>query len=339
MKLLLYVGYEPAIAKAICDELEVTCKFIPTNDLDARLELLNNGSADLAVADITVTPEREGIVDFIEPFYYGSNFQIYSANETANITDGWEGLAGKPVCFTEGSASEEIVARLNMIPVIIPVADEAATQEQVLANIRNGECVGFFTDYAPSSKFGLSPIELPAQRPDPDTPSYLGMAVAKGNEELKEEITAANEALFEGGADSEILELERQLLLPYGLQVNEELAAVANPAPAAAPGLTPAPAPDSVLAPVPAPVLAPLLAPAAAPISDLAPVLAPAAAPISDLAPVAAPTPETTPAAVPAAEMPSSPSTDSAPTSDAIKPCIAVTFAITYIIGTFAVSI
>jgi ABC-type amino acid transport substrate-binding protein len=317
MQSLIYAGYEPEIAKAICDELEATCTFVPTNDLDARFELLNNGSADLALADITVTPEREGIVDFIEPYYLGSNFQIYSANETVNITNGWEGLAGKPVCITEGSATEQIALRLNMTPIIIPTADEAGTEQQVLANIRDGQCIGLFTDYRSASFFDLSPIELPPQRFDPDTPSYLGIAVAKGNEELKKEITAANEALFEGGADSTILNLERQLLIPYGLQVNAELAAIANPAPAPAPGPTPA------AVPVPAPALA----------------LVPAPTPVPALAPVPAPTPEAAPAPMPAQEMPSSPSSVPAPSSGATKPCVVVNFAILFIIGAFAFSV
>jgi len=240
---LLYKGYEPAIAKAICDKLEVTCTFVPTNSLDARLELLNNGTADLAVATITVIPERNELVDFIEPYYYGDSFIIYSTNGTVDVTNGWEGLAGEPVCFDEGSVIEQVINRLNMIPVAIPTADEAAAQEQILANIKNGDCIGYFVDALSSTKFGLSPIDLPAQSFNPDSPSYLGMAVAKGNEELKKEITAANEALFEGGADSQILALEQEWLIDNGLKANAELAALVDPAPAPDMSSSPSPAP------------------------------------------------------------------------------------------------
>jgi len=201
---------------------------VETDNLDARLGLLCNGSADLAVATVTLNSEREELVEFIEPYYYTDPFIIYSTNGTVNVTNGWEGLAGEPACTDEGSAAEQIITRLNMIPVLIQ--DQENTQEQVLANIRNGECIGYFVDYLTPTKFGLSPIKLPAQNPDPDSPSYMGMAVAKCNEELKKEITAANEALFEGGADSKILALEREWLINNGLEANAELAALANPA-------------------------------------------------------------------------------------------------------------
>jgi len=127
------------------------------------------------------------------------------------------------------------------IPVII--SDQADTEEQVLANIKNGSCIGYFVDYLTPTKFGLSPIDLPAQNPDPDSPSYMGMAVAKGNEELKKEITAANEALFEGGADSQILALEQEWLIDNGLKANAELAALVDPAPAPEMSSSPSPAP------------------------------------------------------------------------------------------------
>lgn len=275
----LYIGYEPAIAKEICKALKVKCSFIPTFDVDERLELLQNGTADIAVAEVTVTPEREGLVDFITPYYYGSTYQLYSANETVNVTDGWAGQSGKPVCLTEGSASEAIATRLNMIPVIIPSVDEATAQEQVLANIRDGKCIGFFTDYISSTKYDLSAVELPPQSFQTNTPSYLGIAIAKGSP-LKKKTTAANAALFKGGANSRILALEREILIANGLKANAELASevagsgpnAPTPGPANTPVPTPAPAtptPTAAAAPMATPVM---------PSSSPAPTVSPSSA-------------------------------------------------------------
>jgi hypothetical protein len=50
------------------------------------------------------------------------------------------------------------------------------------------------------------------------------MAVAKGNEELKKKITEANLEIFKGGAESEILALEKEYMVANGMQPNAALA-------------------------------------------------------------------------------------------------------------------
>jgi ABC-type amino acid transport substrate-binding protein len=211
---------------------------VPTYDNDARFTLLNNGSADLSVAGITVTPEREQLVDFIEPYYYGSSFQLFAPNNTVDVSNGWEGLAGKPVCVDQDSIMVDVANRLNMFPVVYAAADEAQTQNAVLANIKSGKCIGLLEEYVRSSIYGLPAVDLPAQGADPNAPTYLAMAVAKGNGELKQKITDANKALFEGGANSEILALENEYMVSNGLKPNAQLAEMV--AKVAGPG-TPAP--------------------------------------------------------------------------------------------------
>ncbi len=175
---------------------------------------------------ITVTPERAELVDFIEPYYYGSDFALFAPNNTIDVSGGWEGLAGQKVCVFQGGVLNEILERLNIVPVDVYDADADATEKLFLSNIKQKKCIGALSDNVAPSIFKntLFAVNLPAQSVDPTNPAYLGMAVAKGNEELKKKITEANLEIFKGGAESEILALEKEYMVANGMQPNAALA-------------------------------------------------------------------------------------------------------------------
>lgn len=69
-----YQGYDIDIAKRIARDIfgkEDAIEFKPVAEKD-RIMVLNSGEADLIIATMTITPQREAVVDFSDPYYYAS---------------------------------------------------------------------------------------------------------------------------------------------------------------------------------------------------------------------------------------------------------------------------
>lgn len=73
-------GYDIDFAKALADAIGVKLDLVPTNPAN-RIPLLQSGKVDLIVADITITPERAGVVDFSTPYFVtGQQFLVPAAS-------------------------------------------------------------------------------------------------------------------------------------------------------------------------------------------------------------------------------------------------------------------
>ncbi len=190
----LPIGFNVDIARAICEELGVTCT-IQVRRFDALLAALESGAGDAVIASIAVTPETRKKAEFTDRYYRTpARFVARKGSPLTEISAAR--IAGRSVAVVAGSAHEAYIrtffaeTAIRSFPSIV----------DVLAALKKGEADLAFADGV-SLAFWLNGSDSEgccAFRGGPYTESRyfgegVGIAVKSGNEML---LRALNHALF-----------------------------------------------------------------------------------------------------------------------------------------------
>lgn len=65
------VGFDIDLMDAVCEKIGVKCEYIVV-PFDGIISGLNNNKYDAVISAFTITPEREKIIDFSQPYYNAS---------------------------------------------------------------------------------------------------------------------------------------------------------------------------------------------------------------------------------------------------------------------------
>jgi polar amino acid transport system substrate-binding protein len=131
-------GIEPALAADVAKSLGVKLDLVPVVAAN-RMQFLEQGKIDLMLATLTVTPEREKILDIVKPYYYAAGYNVMlpkSMNAKA-----WTELKDKPVCGIQGAYYNKAAAEKFGIQVIAFTGTAEA-----LTAMKQGRCVGLLYD-------------------------------------------------------------------------------------------------------------------------------------------------------------------------------------------------
>lgn len=101
------VGFDIEIAKAIAEEMGVELE-IKDLDFDGIIPSITSGQADIGIAGLSATPEREEAVNFSAP-YFTNEQVVLVRKEDADKYKKMEDFAGKVVGAQTGSIQEETV--------------------------------------------------------------------------------------------------------------------------------------------------------------------------------------------------------------------------------------
>lgn len=186
----VHTGFDIALTKAVAKQMGYEkVEFVNVHFKDI-LTGLQDKKYDMAVAALSITPERERLVDFSEA-YAEDGYKVI-VNKNAQLGDDFAALAGKTVAVEEGSYAEKLVKAQANGAKVIPVYDTEAGIKLVAdgkadALVASKIVAGFFIthNYGDKVKFAGETV-LHGDK--------YGMAVARGNEELQKKV---NEALKE----------------------------------------------------------------------------------------------------------------------------------------------
>ncbi|WP_193142849.1 MULTISPECIES: ABC transporter substrate-binding protein [unclassified Meridianimarinicoccus] len=197
-------GFDIEIAIALCAEMQRDCELVE-QEWDGMIPALKARKFDAIVASMSITEERKRQIDFSEKYYQTPARVV--AKKDAGLEDTAEGLAGKRIgvqrgathqCYAEKmfpdaevvlyGTQEEVFRDLTLGRIDAQLSDSLIAQESFL-----GKDIG--ADYAFVGGDHLD-VECYGEG--------VGIAVRKGDEELRDALSAAITAIREDGTYAEI---------------------------------------------------------------------------------------------------------------------------------------
>ncbi|MDD2435735.1 MAG: ABC transporter substrate-binding protein [Bacilli bacterium] len=190
------IGVDIDIAKEIAKHLgkELIIKDI---DFDSIINELNSGKADFALAGMSITEERKKEIDF--SIEYSESKQVIVALKDSNIKT-VDDLKNKKIVVQLGSVADIFVSsELSEATVIQQKKFLSAAQD-----VKSGKADCLIMDALPANELVKNNKELSVLSVDLFTDRYA-VAVAKGNEELLDEINKVLDKLMENGKIEEYI--------------------------------------------------------------------------------------------------------------------------------------
>jgi polar amino acid transport system substrate-binding protein len=126
-------GFERELGDELCRRAGLTCEWVK-NDWDSIIPNLTSGNYDTIMAGMSITEERDAIIDFTQN-YYPPTASVYMAlTDDADLTGGV--IAAQTNTIQAGYVAESGATLL-----------EFATPDETIAAVRNGEADAVFADF------------------------------------------------------------------------------------------------------------------------------------------------------------------------------------------------
>ncbi|MGH8782717.1 ABC transporter permease subunit [Paraburkholderia sp.] len=199
-------GFEHDLAADLAGRLGVQLRTIGVTSTN-RLQVLDEGRADVTIATLGDTSERRQIATLIEPDYYSSGVTLMTRPDSTLKT--WAGIRGETVCATQGSYFNRTVATRYLVNLQI-----YANGRDAKLGVRDRRCVGWLFDNTAIAGDLLTPewhgyrIGLP---PELMTPWAIAIARAAKGDPLERFI---GDTVADWHRSGTLIALERKWSLP-----------------------------------------------------------------------------------------------------------------------------
>jgi lysine-arginine-ornithine-binding protein len=192
-------GFDVDIANAVCAEMKATCEIV-AQDWDGIIPGLVAKKYDAIVASMSITDERKQTVDFTDRYY--SNHLRLVAKKGSGIM-GTDGLAGKTVGAQRATVAAQWAEDNLGSTATVKLYD---TQTAAYSDLEAGRLDALASDVYPAFDWlkDKPDYEFVGERIDID--DIIGIAVRKGEDDLREKFNAALTAIRENGTYAKINE-------------------------------------------------------------------------------------------------------------------------------------
>ena len=189
-------GFDVDVVNAIAGELDLEVEWVKAN-FDTIFTALQGGQFDMVAAASTITPEREEIVAFSDPYFNAR--QGLSVQSGGEITGQGDLGEGHTVGVQKGTTGEAW-AKENLPDVELKTFEAAP---DAFADLEAGNIDAVVNDEGSSiaeveARSGLEVVEAI------DTEENYGLALPQDNPELKEAVDQALATIIEDGTYEEI---------------------------------------------------------------------------------------------------------------------------------------
>ncbi len=179
-------GFERELGDELCKRAELTCEWV-TNEWDSIIPNLVSGNYDTIIAGMSITDERDEVIDFTQNYIPPAASAYVALSEDADLSAGV--IAAQTATIQAGHVAESGATLL-----------EYPTPDETIAAVRNGEADAVFAD-----KDFLVPIvaesngELIFVGDDVQLGGGVGMGVRESDNELRDKFDAAIQSMKDDG--------------------------------------------------------------------------------------------------------------------------------------------
>lgn len=171
-------GYEREVGDELCKRAELTCEWV-TNEWDSIIPNLTSGNYDTIIAGMSITDEREEVIDFTQNYIPPAQSAYAAMSADADLTGGV--IAAQTSTIQAGYVAESGATLL-----------EFATYDETVAAVRNGEADAVFADkdaLAPAVEESAGGLVFAGD--DVQLGGGVGMGLRESDTELKAKFDAA----------------------------------------------------------------------------------------------------------------------------------------------------
>ncbi len=197
-------GFDVEIAKALCTEMKAECSFV-AQDWDGIIPALLAKKYDVIIASMSITEERKKKVDFTDKYY--NTPAKFVAKKGAGITDtSAAGMKGKTI-GAQSSTTHSSYLEDNYKDSTVKLY---ATQDEANADLAAGRLDAVLADSVVilawlDGEDGSCCEHVGESHNDPKWFGLgAGMAVRKGEDELKDKLNTALATILENGTYKKI---------------------------------------------------------------------------------------------------------------------------------------
>ena len=185
-------GFERELGDELCARAELTCEWV-TNDWDSIIPNLTSGNYDTIIAGMSITDERDEVIDFTQDYYPPTASRYLAMSEDVDLTGG-------VVAAQTNTIQSAYVAETGATLL------EFATPDETIAAVINGEADAVFADadfLLPKAEESAGELVIVGD-PVP-LGGGVGMGLRETDTELKEKFDAAITSMKEDGSLNELL--------------------------------------------------------------------------------------------------------------------------------------
>ena len=185
-------GFERELGDELCARAELTCEWV-TNEWDSIIPNLVSGNYDVIIAGMSVTDERDEVIDFSEQYTLPDPSAFLVMDDSIDTMSA-------VIAAQSGTIQASYVASSGATLL------EFATPDETVAAVKNGEADAVLADRAFLAPIADADGELSLMSQDVLIGGGIGLGLRESDGELREKFNVAIMSMKEDGSLNALIE-------------------------------------------------------------------------------------------------------------------------------------
>ncbi|MGI9395183.1 MAG: transporter substrate-binding domain-containing protein [Boseongicola sp.] len=185
-------GFERELGDELCQRAELNCEWV-TNEWDSIIPNLVSGNYDAIIAGMSVTDERDEVIDFTQPYTPPDPSNYLAASDSAD-------LMGGVIAAQTGTIQAAYIAESGATLV------EFATPDETIAAVQNGEADAVLADGSFLAPIAEQNGDLMIVGDPVALGGGVGMGIRESDGDLRTKFDSAIQSMKDDGSLNALIE-------------------------------------------------------------------------------------------------------------------------------------